>query len=165
MSEESLGGAGEELPSSFDLVTEKEFDNFVLQFECKTLGKALNSGIFFRCIPGQYQNGYEAQIHSRCEGDDPTRPARYATGGLDDRQNARRLVSRDYAFFVMTVVADGPRLATWVNGHQVTGWTDTREPHPNPRRGLRTEPGTLQLQAHDADTDLEFRKVVVGELK
>ena len=41
-----------------DLVIEKELDNFVLQFECKTLGKALNSGFFFRCIPGQYQNGY-----------------------------------------------------------------------------------------------------------
>src|SRR5262249_28318977 len=30
-----------------DLQTTKAFDDFVLQFECKTNGKALNSGVFF----------------------------------------------------------------------------------------------------------------------
>ena len=65
-----------------DLVTEKEFDDFVLQFECKTLGKALNSGIFFRCIPGQYQNGYEAQIQNAFKDDDRTKPLDFGTGAI-----------------------------------------------------------------------------------
>jgi hypothetical protein len=142
-----------------------KFGDLVLQVEARSRARHANGGVFFRSVPGDFMNGYEAQIYSRCEGDDPSRPARYATGGLDDRQNARRLVSRDFSSFVMTVIADGPRLATWVNGHQVTSWTDMRKPHPNPRQGLRTEPGTLQLQAHDAKTDLEFRKVAVGELR
>ncbi|MBY0229035.1 MAG: DUF1080 domain-containing protein, partial [Gemmataceae bacterium] len=47
-----------------DLATEKLLDDFVLQLECRTNGKHLNSGVFFRAIPGEYQNGYECQIHN-----------------------------------------------------------------------------------------------------
>ena len=47
-----------------DLQTEKQFDNFVLQLECKTNGKFLNSGVFFRCVPGKFWSGYEAQIRN-----------------------------------------------------------------------------------------------------
>jgi hypothetical protein len=61
-----------------------------------------------------------ARRHSRCHEGDPGRPFTYATGGIDDRQDARRLVSRDFEWFTMTAVADGPHLATWVNGVQVT---------------------------------------------
>ena len=51
-----------------DLQTEKSFKDFCLQLECKTNGDKLNSGIFFRCLPGQYQQGYEAQIHNGFQG-------------------------------------------------------------------------------------------------
>src|SRR5262249_7844341 len=47
-----------------DLQTVEQYDDFVLQLECKTNGKHLNSGVFFRCIPGQYQKCYEAQIQN-----------------------------------------------------------------------------------------------------
>jgi hypothetical protein len=78
-----------------DLVSETEFDIFVLQLECKTNGKALNSGVFFRCIPGQYQNGYEAQIHNGFKDDDRTRPADFGTGAIYRRVPARKVVSND----------------------------------------------------------------------
>jgi hypothetical protein len=109
--------------------------------------------------------GYEAQVCNRCEGDDPAKPALYATGAIDDRQNVRRLVSRDGEPFVMTVVARGPRIATWVNGFQVTDWTDTRPKDETPRRGLRTEAGSIQLQAHDPGTDLEFGEVAIAPIE
>ena len=64
----------------------------------------------------------------------------------------------------MTVIATGPHIATWVNGHQLTDWTDTRPPHDNPRQGLRTKPGTIQLQAHDPGSNLEFKNIRVGDL-
>ena len=73
-------------------------------------------------------------------------------------------MSRDGAPFVLTVVARGPHIATWVNGAQVTDWTDTRPKDETPRRGLRTEAGTVQLQAHDPDTDLEFGRVSVAPI-
>jgi hypothetical protein len=47
-----------------DLQTEGQWADFVLQLECKVNGDRLNSGVFFRCLPGQYQQGYEAQIHN-----------------------------------------------------------------------------------------------------
>src|SRR5262249_16671070 len=47
-----------------DLQTEGEWADFVLQIECLSNGKHLNSGVFFRCQPDKYQQGYEAQIHN-----------------------------------------------------------------------------------------------------
>src|SRR5439155_4422605 len=110
-----------------DLVTEKEFDNFVLQLECKTNGKNLNSGVFFRCVPGQYQNGYEAQIHNGFKGDDRTKPVDFGTGAIYRRVPARKVVANDNEWFTMTVAADGKHFATWVNGYQTVDWTDDRK--------------------------------------
>jgi hypothetical protein len=140
------------------------FADFTLQVEVRTRGRHSNGGIFFRNPPGTCMMGYEAQIYNSCEGDDPSRPSTYATGGIDDRQNARRLISRDGRPFLMTVVAHGPHIATWVNGAQVTDWTDTRAEDETPRRGLRTRAGTIQLQAHDPDTDLDFGVVRIAPM-
>lgn len=155
---EAVGGPGAlEYPTLYG--------NVAIQVEARSRNRHTNGGLFFRSIPGDFMNGYEAQIHSACVNGDPSKPAEYATGGIDDRQNARRLVSRDFEPFVMTVLADGPHIATWVNGYQVTDWTDTRKAAKNPRQGLRLEAGTIQLQAHDPATDLEFRAIRVVELK
>jgi hypothetical protein len=51
-----------------------------------------------------------------------------------------------------------------VNGYQVIDWIDTRDQDENPRKGLRLKPGTIQLQAHDRETDLEFHSVFLAEL-
>jgi hypothetical protein len=56
-------------------------------------------------------------------------------------------------------------MAVWVNGFQVTDWTDRRSPDPNPRRGRRLEAGTIILQGHDPTTNLRFRNMRVGEMK
>src|SRR5262249_2115699 len=101
-----------------DLQTERQFDNFVLQLECKTKGKGLTSGVFCRCVGDQYQNGYEAQIQNAYKGDDRTKPVDYGTGAIYRRVPARKVVSDDNEWFAMTVAADGPHIATWVNGYQ-----------------------------------------------
>jgi hypothetical protein len=133
------------------------YGDFVLQLTVTCRKPLTNAGVFFRSIPGDFLNGYESQVFNGCEGGDPARPAHYATGAIDDRQNARRLVSRDGEPFTMTIVAIGPHLATWVNGVQVTDWTDERPPNRNARQGRRTDPGPVQLQAHDKGTDVEYR--------
>lgn len=156
-----LRGAGG--PGAVEL--DGEFADLVLQVEVRTRAKLVNGGVFFRSVPGEFMNGYEAQIFNACYGEDAGRPARYSTGGIDDRQLARRLVSRDLEPFMMTVVASGPHMATWVNGYQMTDWTDMRPAHKNPREGLRIKKGTIQLQAHDPETDIEFRRIVVAEIE
>jgi hypothetical protein len=147
-----------------DLQTEKQFDDFVLQLECKTNGKALNSGLFFRCMPDAYQNGYEAQIQNAYLGDDRTKPLDFGTGAIYRRVKARKVVSNDNEWFTMTVAARGPHIATWVNGYQTVDWTDDRKPNDNPRQGLRTAKGHLSIQGHDPTTDLLFRNIRIAEL-
>jgi hypothetical protein len=141
-----------------------KYGDFVLQVEARMRKKLVNGGVFFRSIPGDFMNGYEAQLFNGCYDNDPAKPARYSTGAIDDRQLARRLVSRDEVPLVMTVIASGTHIATWVNGYQTVDWTDTRDKHDNPREGLRLQAGTLQLQAHDDQTDIEFRRVMIREI-
>ena len=138
---------------------ERQFADFVLQIDVRTRCVHSNGGLFFRAIPGDFMNGYEAQLHNRCLENDPARPFRYCTGGIDDRQDARRQVARDFVPFKMTVIADGPRIATWVNGYQTVDWLDERAEHENPREGKRLKAGVIQLQAHDPATDFEVRGI------
>jgi len=149
-------------PGALEL--EGHYADLIMQIDVRTLGALTNGGVFVRSIPGQFMNGYETQVFNACYNHDPAQPARYSTGGIDDRQLARRLVSRDRETFTMTIVANGPHFATWVNGVQMTDWTDTRKPHDNPREGLRLEAGSIQLQAHDPETDVEFRNIRLVEL-
>ncbi|HCK40614.1 MAG TPA: DUF1080 domain-containing protein [Planctomycetaceae bacterium] len=144
--------------------SEASFADFVLQTDCYINGDALNSGIFFRCIPRDFMMGYECQIHNGKVDGDPTQPQDCGTGGIFRRQNARRIVAQDRQWFTITLAADGPHMAAWVNGTQVSDWTDTRAPHENPRKGLRLQPGTLALQGHDPTTDLRFKNMRLAEL-
>lgn len=146
------------------LESEGKYGDFVMQFECFVNGDGLNSGVFFRCIPGEYQNGYECQVHNGMKNGDPTQPADFGTGGFYRRHPARRIVANDREWFLVTLVANGPHMASWVDGIQVSDWTDERPPHINPRQGLRTEPGTLAIQGHDPTTDLKFRDLRIVEL-
>jgi Domain of Unknown Function (DUF1080) len=149
------------------LETKDEFANFVLQLECKVNGDRLNSGIFFRALRdgrNGRSNGYESQIQNGYKNGDRTKPTDSGTGGIYRRQPARRIVAEDGAWFTKTIVADGPHIAVWVDGHQVTDWTDTRPPHNNPREGLRLDKGAIAIQGHDPAVDFSFRNIKAGEL-
>ena len=123
------------------LETEATWGDFVLQLECLVNGDDLNSGIFFRSIPGERTNGYESQIHNGYLEGDRNRPADTGTGGLYRRVPARRVVSEDRVWFSKTIVANGPHFSVWVNGWQVTDWTDPRAPAENPARRPATGAG------------------------
>ena len=144
------------------LETHDTFGDFVFQLQCKTSGS--NSGVFFRCIPGDVMMGYESQIHNGFKNDDRSQPVDHGTGGVFNRQEARWVVADDEQWFHKTIIADGAHMATWVNGYQVTDWTDNREPNENPRRGLRLEPGTIIFQGHDPLTDISFRNLRISEI-
>jgi hypothetical protein len=147
-----------------DLQSEAQYGDFVFQLEIISHGTHLNSGVFFRASPGQFWSGYEAQIRNQWQGDDRTKPVDFGTGGIYGRQPARRVISTDREWFTLTIIAHGPHLATWVNGIQVTDWTDTRAPNESARRGYRAAPGVLSLQGHDPTTDLSFRNLRIAEL-
>ena len=148
-----------------DLQTTAKYADFLLQFDCKTRGKNLNSGVFFRCLPGEYQAGYEVQIQNAYKDDDRTKPTDFGTGAIYRRVAARKVVSNDNEWFTMTVLAVGPTIRTWVNGEPVVSWTDDRPRDDNARKGLRTAAGHLSIQGHDPTTDIVFRNLRVLDIK
>lgn len=145
------------------LETAASYGDFVLQLDAISHADQLNSGIFFRCIPGDTMMGYESQIHNGFQNGDRSQPVDCGTGGIFRRVNARRVVSDDKQWFHKTIIAHGPHISVWVNGYQVTDWTDQRAAHENPRKGLRTQPGTIMIQGHDPTTDLSFRQIRIVE--
>ena len=147
-----------------DLQSNAEYGDFVFQLDILSNGTHLNSGVFFRAEKGQFWSGYESQIRNQWEGDDRAKPVDYGTGGIYNRQPARRVVSSDREWFTMTMAAQGPHLATWVNGIQVTDFTDPRPSNDNARQGYRAKAGVLSLQGHDPTTDLSFRNLQIAEL-
>jgi hypothetical protein len=124
----------------------------------------LNSGVFFRQIPGEFTLGYECQIQNQIKDGDPAQPFDCGTGGFYRRSNARFVNGKDLDWTRMTLMVHGPHMAAWVNGVQVSDWTDDRKPDDNPRKGLRTKPGTLSIQGHDPTTDILFRDFEIAEL-
>jgi hypothetical protein len=148
------------------LETERTAGNFVLQFEAITNGDKLNSGIFFRAMPGTEKapsNGYEFQIQSGFKNGDRTQPDDHGTGAIFKRVSARRVISSDRKWFTAMLVADGPHLSTWIDGVQVVDWTDERPENENPREGRRLKAGHFSLQGHDPTTDLAFRKLQLAD--
>ena len=169
-----------------DLQTTTSYGDFVLQLECISNGKHLNSGIFFRCLPEKYQQGYEAQIRNQftekptqkytVEDYDPktnkllgkrtieSTAVDYGTGAIYRRMPARKGVAKDGEWFTLTVVARGRHFATWVNGVPVVDWTDDRPASDNARTGYRAAAGGISIQGHDPTTDLSFRDIRIAEL-
>lgn len=137
---------------------QQSFQDFCLRAEVMTLSPKTNSGIFFRCIPGESMNGYECQVNNSFI-EDRRRPADSGTGAIFRRQAARAVLADDNQWAHVTLVADGPHISSWVEGIQVVDWTDTRKPDENPRVGLRLEGGSIILQAHDPDCKAKFRKL------
>ena len=151
------------------LQTDKEFGDFVLQSDVRTNSKDANSGIFFRAMTGTAKapsNGYEMQIQNTIKDGDRTKPddykTGYGTGAIFRFQKVRRVIPDDNTWFTVTLIAHGDRIASWINGYQVTDWRDTRKPNENPRRGKRTDAGHFILQGHDPGTDVSFRNMRVG---
>lgn len=161
-----------------EIKTDGQWADFILQLDVFSNGKNLNSGIFFRALPGpeQFWQGYEAQIRNEWDGysndgdtakkpEDRNKPRDIGTGGIYNRQPSRRVVSSDKEWFTYTVLAHGNHIATWVNGYQTADYFDTNTPRKTVRNGgRRVEKGVISLQGHDPTTDLSFRNIRLQEL-
>ena len=152
-----LGGKGQ-------IESKGQYGDFIFSMQCKTNAEGLNSGVFYRCIPGDVMNGYESQIQNKFNNGDRTDPVDCGTGGIFRRVNSRYVNADDKEWFSKTIIATGPHVSVWVNGYQVTDWTDKRKPDANPRRGLRLEKGTIIFQGHDPTTDILLKNIRAKEI-
>ncbi|HEV8003426.1 MAG TPA: DUF1080 domain-containing protein [Planctomycetaceae bacterium] len=149
------------------LETDSTWADFCLQVDARTNGTGLNSGVFFRAMRGtakEPSNGYELQIQNGFKRGDRSDPVDAGTGAIYRRTKARWVIPDDRVWFTATLIANQTHVSAWVNGVQVTDWTDTRPSNPNPRRGSRLAAGHLSLQGHDRTTDLNFRRIRVAEI-
>jgi hypothetical protein len=162
---------------SGEIKTEGQWTDFVLQLDVFSNGKCLNSGIFFRALPGpdEFWQGYEAQIRNEWDGysldkgraekkEDRTKPHDYGTGGVYNRQPTRKVVSSDKEWFTYTVLANGNHIALWVNGYQTADYVDKKMDARSAREGRFLGKGAVSLQGHDPTTDLSFRNIRLQEL-
>lgn len=149
---------------SAQLETNESYGNFTLLAEYKIDDPAMNSGIFFRCIPGDKMMGYECQVNNGFKGDSRLTPLDCGTGGIFRRQDARVIAGENGKWSTVLLQANENKICAWVEGVQVSDWEDTRETHENPRKGKRLEPGTIMIQGHDPKTDLLFRNLQIGTL-
>ena len=146
------------------LETKESYGDFALLAQYSLAKQDMNSGIFFRCIPGDVMMGYECQVSNEMKDGNPLDPADHGTGGIFKRQIARVVAGRDDAPTSVLLVASGDRMAAWVEGIAVSDWQDTREPHENPRKGKRLEPGTIMIQGHDPGTDALFQQFSIAPI-
>jgi len=143
----------------------EEFDDFCLSIDYKENASPDNSGLFFRTITGSAMDGYEAQLNNNPLEADRGKFLGNDTGSIFRRAAARRLVSDGDDWNRLTVMAQADFFRTWVNGVPALIWIDTRDADENPRKGRRFKRGTIQLQGHDAATDIEFRNIQVQDTK
>ncbi|KAA5544506.1 DUF1080 domain-containing protein [Roseiconus nitratireducens] len=146
------------------LETRSTYGDFYLLAEYKIDDPAMNSGIFFRCIPGDEMMGYECQVHNGYKNDSRLSPQDCGTGGIFRRQDARVVAGETGQWSTLLLHANGDKMAAWVGGVQVSDWQDTRPPDENPRKGKRLAPGTIMIQGHDPGTDVLFRNLQIVDL-
>lgn len=140
------------------------YDDFVLLAEYKLPTAKMNSGIFFRCIPGDKMMGYECQLSNEMNNGNPVAPADCGTGGIFRRQDARIVAGEVDKWATVVLVAHQETMAAWVNGVQVSNWFDDRQPHENPRKGRRLDAGTIMIQGHDPETDALFKQISISKI-
>ena len=146
------------------LETKESYGDFALLAQYQLAEPSMNSGIFFRCIPGDEMMGYECQVSNEMSDGNPLAPTDHGTGGIFRRQVARVVAGYPDQPSSVLLVAHGDRIAAWVNGVQVSDWQDTRDEHENPRKGKRLDPGTIMIQGHDPGTDALFQKIDIVKL-
>ena len=143
---------------SQQLETKESYGDFTLLAEYQMEDAKSNSGIFFRCIPGDVMMGYECQVSNEMIDGNPLQPADCGTGGIFRRQDARVVAGEPSRWNSILLKAQGRHFAAWVNGLQVSDVYDDREADENPRKGTRLDPGTIMVQGHDPSTQATYRK-------
>lgn len=140
-----VGRTSEGSPNSF-LCTTREFGDFELEFEVR-VDDRLNSGVQIRSKTKDGPNGrvYGPQVEIEASGDNGAESGYIygeATGRgwltPDERLKPHKYF-RDGEWNAYRVVAEGPRIQTWINGHQIADLTDKEiyETHPKGFIGLQ----------------------------
>ncbi len=138
-----------------------DFTNF--EWKCEVLTKpASNSGMYFHTDyqdEGWPSKGYEVQINNSHA--DPKR-----TGGLyavADVMNDSP--ANDGEWFTQQVTVEGKHVVVSVDGRVTTDYTEPDDvTRPAEFAGRKVSHGTIALQAHDPNSEVHIRKIMIKPL-
>jgi hypothetical protein len=164
----TVGGMGMILYSS------EKFGDVMIRVVYKVKDNDCNSGVFIR-LPEKpvdewaaVNTGYEVQIDNgtRHVGGDY-----HCTGVLYSLTKAKAHPQKTPGEWnTMEITLDGPRTLVYVNGEEVTDFTEGDSVPPKtrdfePERGSRPLSGYIGLQNHDSLSTVYFKEVAVKPLK
>lgn len=136
------------------------FTNFHLKAKVKT-SKGANSGIYFHTEfqeSGWPSKGYECQVNNTQS--DPKK-----TGGLYAVKDNFEAPVEDGVWFDYEVIVDGKHVVIKIDGQTITDYT---EPDDVERKeamaGRVLSSGTFALQAHDPESKVFFKDIMVKSL-
>lgn len=125
------------------LATEKEYGDFELRFEWRSVGEKYNSGLFIRSGPNLGQN--QLNLAKGSEG-------AFIGGKIEGAKGAPDLQKPAKEWNEWRVRAVGDKVSFWCNGK--LAWEGT---------GLKSVKGHIGLQAEGAA--MEFRNLRINEIK
>ena len=137
------------------------FKNF--HFKCEVLTKpGANAGIYFHTRyqeEGWPKHGYEAQVNATHR--DPKK-----TGSLYAVENTDKANHKDNEWFTEEIIVSGRNIKIIVNGETVVDFTEEedRQAGKDFTRILDKNGGTFAFQAHDPQSEVHFRKIMVKKL-
>jgi hypothetical protein len=133
-----------------NLFTEKEYGNFVMQFEFKMGAGTVDSGIFMRGKHDQIQIGESGSLKRDLTGS-PYIPGK---GYPVEAEGVAELLKPD-DWNSMTIVAMGPTYTVWLNGKLVLNYTSKTS----------KKRGPIGIQLHpDRDMAIDYRDIRIAEL-
>ena len=145
----------------FYMGDEAPFVNF--HFKCEVMTKpGANAGIYFHTKyqeTGWPKHGYEAQVNATHR--DPKK-----TGSLYAVSNVDKANHKDNEWYTEEIIVNGKNIKIIVNGDTVVDFTeeDDRVAGKDFTRILSKEGGTFAFQAHDPQSEVHFRKIMVKRL-
>jgi cytochrome c len=133
----------------------KKYKDFILELDWKVSQKDDNSGVFVR-FPSpdeerrvEAREGYEIQIHDNAEN------SSQQTGAIYDIAASSQVVSKPARNWNTMMIRVIDQLYTvFINGHKVLDFV-----------GNRSAEGYIGLQAHDDQSLIAFRNIMIQEIK
>ena len=134
------------------------FKNFAFKADVMTMPGA-NSGLYFHTMyqeEGWPAKGYEAQVNNSYDSD----PRR--TGSLYGVDDVTEVPASDNEWFTEHIIVQGKTITIKINDKTLVEYTEPDSVMQEGGRMLDT--GTFALQAHDPDSRVYYRNIMVKPL-
>lgn len=158
------GSLEKKIPNNEFLCTKKSYADFDLRFEVRLRGQGNNAGVQFRSkrVPNDHEvSGYQCDVGVAWD--------RPVWGALYDESRRNKMLAeppadkakqwlRNGEWNELRVLAVGPRIRIFLNGHETIDYTETDETIP--------AEGIIGLQIHSGPpTEAWYRNIRIREIK